>query len=143
TPEPAPGSRRAETPKRPSSALRVAGLARKYVREDLRPACRMRGFRARANSICEFCLGKSQTCPGRDAPPRARPRHLPFVRGGSATGHDLRATTRQHTYLIVPIASGDDFNPLLLVRFLFGARLSRKLQHGRALARNEARQQYD
>jgi len=57
--------------------------------------------------------------------------------------HDLRATTRQHTYLIVAIASGDDFNPFLLVRFLFAARLSGKLQYGRPLTRNEACQQHD
>src|SRR5262245_35691508 len=77
TPEPAPGSYRAETPKRPSDAPPVLILLENIVREDLRSVDRCAAF-ACASSIREFCLEKSQTCPGRDAPPRARPRHLPL-----------------------------------------------------------------
>jgi hypothetical protein len=88
--------------------------------------------------------GNSRNASGAEnAPPRARPyANLPSGKAWRRW-HDLRATTRQHTYLIVPIASGDDFNPLLLVRFLFAARLSGKLQYGRPLTRNEACQQHD
>ena len=57
--------------------------------------------------------------------------------------HDLRATIRQHTLLIVATWSGDDLDPFLFLGFFLGARLCRQLEDGRPLAGDETRQQHD